>query len=450
VKPQLRELLSGALLCVIAACGERINGVDAAVQHAADAVANAATTARWVSAWGAAPYGPFPLGPLTGTAPVDPLSLTALTLFQGQQASNQSFRMIVHPTLGGSVVRIRLSNLMGDRPITFSSVRVDRRLAGAAVVPTGGLPVLFGGKNEIIVAPGAEAISDASSFQYAVGDDVSVSFHVVGDSGPMTWHAVSFGLNYVGPPGVDVTTDPSGVTFALQPTVGWFFLSGIDVAAADSPGSIVAIGDSITDGAYIIPESNTRWPDYLAHRLQSAGIAMGVVNEGINSNKVNADKESKIPAYQGPAAVNRFQRDVLDRASVRSVIIFEGTNDLGGGAKATDVYAGLRNMIDRAHAAGLCVVVGTITPRGNTPIVTWDAAKEAERQKLNGMLRALTDIEGIADFDKVMASPLDANQPNPLYYFPDQLHPTTVGTQVMANAVPIEALVPPPMGRCSR
>ena len=169
---------------------------------------------------GAAPYGPFPLGPLTGVAPADPLALTAATLVQDQQSHNQSFRMIVHPTLGGSVLRIRLSNLVGDRPLTFKPVRVDVRLAGPAVQPMGGQSVTFAGKSDVAVAPGAEVISDAVSLSYAVGDDLAISYHLVGDSRPMTWHAVSFGLNFIGPPGVDVTADPSGASFASQPTVG--------------------------------------------------------------------------------------------------------------------------------------------------------------------------------------------------------------------------------------
>lgn len=435
-----------AFLGVLAGCGSVGDEQTVQARSASGGAAPAGT--RWVSAWGAAPYGPFPLGPLTGVAPVDPLALTALTLAQDQQLHDQSLRMIVHPTLGGAVLRIRLSNLVGDRPITFGPIHVDRRIAGPAVLPVGGQPVLFNGKADVTILPGAEAISDATAFEYAVGDDLAISFHVVGDSGPMTWHAVSFGLNYVGPPGVDVTIDPSGASFAPQPTVGWFFISGVDVASADSPGAIAAFGDSITDGAYETPETNTRWPDFLSQRLQAGGIGMSVVNEGINSNTVT--RVSAKNPERGPPAVDRFDRDVLGRSGMRALVLFEGTNDLTSGVKAAEVYAGLRDLIGRAHSAGICVVLGTIMPRDDL-IFGWDrATMEAERQTLNALIRGDSDVEGIADFDSVMGSPVDPSRPNPAYYSPDLLHPTTLGFWMMANTVPLEALVPPPAGRCSR
>ena len=210
----------------------------------------------------------------------------------------------------------------------------------------------------------------------------------------------------------------------------------------------MALGDSITDGAYTVV--NTRWTDWFAQRLRSAGVTMGVLNEGINSNTVTRAGVDPSSDYQGPPAVERFTRDVLQRSGVRALVILEGTNDLAAGVSADEVYAGIRDMVARAHAAGLCVVVGTIMPRGNTPVFPWPADAETQRRKLNPMLLAQTDVEGIADFAAAMASPLDANQPNLALYAPDLLHPTPVGTLVMANAVPLEALVPPPVGRCSR
>ncbi|MEQ1438879.1 GDSL-type esterase/lipase family protein [Fontimonas sp. SYSU GA230001] len=398
----------------------------------------------WVGAWAAAPYGPFPYGPLTGVAPVDPLAITAR--FDGDQARDQSFRMVVHPTLRGEMLRVRLSNLMGTQPLRLEPVRVAIRAVGPAIVPGTDTAVRFDGQPAVTIAPGAEAVSDPVALSYADGDDLAVSFHVVGDSGPMTWHAVSFGLNYVSLPGSgDVTTDPAGVQFG-QTSTGWFFISGIDVLAPDA-GAIVALGDSITDGAYQVPESNSRWPDLLAQRLAAAGVAMSVLNQGINSNTVTRAGEGGDPA-KGPAAEDRFDRDVLGRSGVRALVIFEGTNDLTAGVSGADVLAGIRRLIERAHAAGLCVVVGTIMPRDDL-IFGWDrATMEAERQLINAGIRAMTGIEGIADFDAVMGSPLDPTRPNPLLYAPDLLHPTSLGFRVMADAVPIEALVPPPAGNC--
>lgn len=408
--------------------------------------------AAWVGAWATAPYGPYPISPFSSFVPEEsPVPLPPVpSLFLDNQSVDQSFRMVVHPTLGGEVVRLRLSNLMGDRPVTFASlsVAVSATETGPAIVPGSSVPVNFGGENRVTVAPGAEAVSDAVEFSYAVGEDLAISFFVEGESGPITWHSISFGPNYVSLPMLgDVTADPTGAAFT-QVSLGWFFISGVDVLRDDSPGAVVAIGDSITDGAYTV--RNTRWPDYFAQRLQDAGIAMGVLNQGINSNTVTRQSPDPAPTFQGPPAVERFERDVLQRSGVRSVVIFEGTNDLSGGTSAEAVFAGIRDMVGRAHAAGLCVVVGTIMTRIGTPVFVWDADAEAQRIALNAMIRAQTDVEGIADFDVATASPIDPTLPNPIYYAPDFLHPTQLGMAVMADAVPLEALVPPPAGNCTR
>lgn len=449
----LKRSLFSIKLSALCAAGVLLAGCSGSSSPSPTTSTGVAASGGWVGAWAAAPYGPYPLGPLSGDSaaplPAD-IALPLPSVLPNDHVSNQSFRMIVHPTLGGDVVRVRLSNLMGDKPVTFDAVHLARSLAQdtPAIVPGTSAAVSFGGAPGVTIAPGAEAVSDAVPFSYAVGDDLAVSFHVVGETGAITWHAVSFGLNYLSLPGIgDVTSDPTGVSFT-QPSMGWFFLDGLDVRRKESPGSIVAIGDSITDGAYTV--LNTRWTDDFAHRLQAAGIDMGVLNEGINSNTVTVAGTPKGQESKGPPAVTRFDRDVLQRAGVRSVVIFEGTNDLTAGQNADQIFAGIRSMVEQAHAAGLCVVVGTIMPR-NDLIYGWDAkTMEPEREKLNKLIRAQTDIEGLADFDKAMQSPLDPTQPNVLYYFPDLLHPSQIGTPVMAAAVPIEALVPPPAGNCVR
>lgn len=443
------HLLTVFLLLVLGGCG---SGSDRTSTNAAATIRN--DSPGWIGAWGAAPYGPYPAGPLgdivpialPGNIPLPPIP----TLFSNNHALDQSFRMIVHPTIGGTSVRIRLSNLMGDRPVVFSPVRVAKAAAVApAIIPGSDTAVLFNGKPEVTVAPGAEAVSDPVSFTFAPGDDLAISFHVVGESGAITWHAVAFSPNYVSlPMASDTTSDPSGATFT-QPTLGWFFVSGVDVLRPDSAGTLVAIGDSITDGAFTL--GNTRWTDWFAQMLQGQDLALGILNEGINSNTVTRQGTSKTSLNQGPPAVERFTRDVLQRPGVSAVLIFEGTNDLSGGIPATEVFADIRTLVKRAQAAGLCVVVGTIMPREDTPAAPWDAANhEPERQRLNEMLRAQSDIDGIADFDKAMASPIDPMKPNPAFYFPDLLHPNSLGTYIMATAVPIEALLPPPSGRCSK
>lgn len=402
----------------------------------------------WVGVWATSAYTTYPLGPLEGIVPAPLDSITTPTAFPDEQAVDQSFRMIVHPTLGGEVMRLQFSNAKGDQPVTLNPVTVALRLADAAIQPGTEVEVTFDGTSGVTIAPGDEVLSDAVSFPFAVGDDLAISFQVVGQSGLMTWHAVSFDLQYLTPPGSgDVTSDVSGLSFTER-SLGWFFLSGVDVLhGGESLGAIVTLGDSITDGAYQTPGTNTRWPDFLAGRLQAQNIPMGVLNVGVNSNTVVAP----VSENRGNPAVIRFDRDVLARAGVKSLVIFEGTNDLTAGATAEEIIDGLKQLVDRAHAAGLCVVLGTIMPRDDL-IFGWDrATMEEPRQVVNAAIRMMAEdgtVEGVADFDAVMGSPLDPTRPNPVLYSPDLLHPTTVGFSVMADAVPLEDLVPPLVGQC--
>lgn len=393
----------------------------------------------WVGAWSTAPYGPYPHGFFPEVAS---------PYFPGDQATDQSFRMIIRPTLGAEVIRVRLSNLMGDRPVMFDGVRVGKRAgrSGPALVPGTDHAVLFGGSPSVTVAAGEEAVSDATALSYQFGEQLAVSFHVVGDSGPMTWHSVAFALSYVGiPHGGNTTDDVSGASF-VGATIAWFFLSGIDVMAAPNAGAIVALGDSITDGAIAVPETDTRWPDWLAERLHAAALDHGVLNQGINGNTVTHPNE----AWAGPTAIDRFDRDVLDRAGIRSVVLVEGTNDLASNATAEEVYAALTDLARRARARGVCVVVATITPRADVAgLYGWrPSTMEPERERLNELIRNSSEFDGIADFDVAMRSPSDARRLHPLYDSGDGLHPNSIGFRAMADAVPLAPLLQPPAGTC--
>lgn len=404
----------------------------------------------WVGSWATAPYGPYPAGPLALIVPTGPIVLPPVPFFPENQARDQSFRMLVHPTLGGERLRLRFSNLVGDRPLRLSAVRVAVSLLGPAIQPSRESVVLFGGAPGVDIAPGTEAVSDAVDLPFAFGENLAVSFHIDGDSGPITWHAVAFDVSYIGlPGGGDTTSDVLGLSFP-QPTIGWFFLSGIDVERHDALGTIVAIGDSITDGAYQVPATNTRWPDFLARRLQRENIPMGVLNLGINSNTVTPTLQ--LTGNEGEPLLQRFERDVLQHPGVRSVIILEGTNDIPQGVPAEVIYAGLQTVAGRAKAAGLCVVVGTITPRMDAvpALFGWNLLQhEPVRQQLNALIRASTDFDAIADFDAALRNPLLPDTPFLPYYFPDLLHPNSLGFQRIAAAVPLEALVPAPVGNCT-
>lgn len=401
-----------------------------------------ATAARtdMVGAWAAAPYGPYPLGPLSTETPIGttPGSVTVAS-FENDQARDQSFRMIIHPTISGSKARIRLSNLKGDRPIRFESVSLSQVLPQSPVLSGERVSLTFGGKSFVIAQPGEEVISDTVDFALNAQEDLAVSFHVAGESGPMTWHAVSFGPQYVSAPGSgDVTGDTQGLSFTSG-SVGWFFVSGLDVVNTQSTGALVAIGDSITDGAYQV--LNQRWTDRLATRLNDAGHHIGILNQGINSNTV-----TELPAeepYRGSPALLRFDRDVLQRSGVKGVIIFEGTNDLGAGVKAEPVIAGLQDMIRRARNAGLCVFMATITPRADVAFGWFPdgpTVKEPERIKINDWIREQAPVDGVIDFAAVLALPGLPAIPNAALYIPDLLHPNSVGFQQMGDAIGIDTL----------
>jgi len=416
---------------MVLGCGSDQSGpVDAA----------AVNSEHLVGAWSTAPYGPYPLGPLTQETPLGstPGSLT-LALFEKQQARDQSFRMIINPTIAGSHARVRLSNLMGDRPIRFESVSLARVLPQSPVLISERVNLSFAGQPFVIVPPGEEALSDVVEFVLEAQKDLAVSFHIVGESGPMTWHAVSFAPQYISMPGSgDVTHDRTGLSF-LGVSLGWFFLSGLDVINEQSPGALVAIGDSITDGAYQL--FNQRWPDWLAKRLNTLGESIGILNQGINSNTVTELPEDE--PYRGSPAVLRFERDVLQRAGVRGVIIFEGTNDLAAGIKAEPIIAGLQRMIDQARVAGLCVFVATIAPRMDLAFGWFPdgpTVKEPERMKINQWIKQQAPVDGVIDFADVLAMPGLPSLPNPILFTPDLLHPNSLGFRQMAEAVDIAAL----------
>ncbi len=402
---------------------------------------------RWVSAWGTANYTSFPNGPLT-----QPGFSPSTGAFTGNEAVEQSFRMMIHPALGGDRVRFKFSNVYGDRPLVIRSVSVAQRLSlsGAAVVADRVVPITFAGGNEVTIPPGAERLSDGGDFSYEFGDDLAVSFHIPGPSGPMSWHAEAFATQYISPPNSgDVTADASGASFSSVDR-GWFFLAGMDVQAggAGAPFAIVAFGDSITDGFASTPERNERYPDFLARRIQAAGIPAGLVNTGINSNTVGEPLDA---VTQGVAGIARFPRDVLERSEVRSVFILLGTNDITAGRSADEIYAGLANIASQAHAAGVCTLVSTILPRNDLPVpFGWDAAvHEPVRESLNELILGITVFDAVADVGKAMEDPLLPNQPfRP--YFVEGLHPNSVGMEVLANAIPLEPLLPAPLGSCAR
>lgn len=405
---------------------------------------DAADAKAWVAAWGTSIYTTFPNGPLAvaGRGP-------NTGLFINNEAVDQSFRLMIAPSLGSERLRLRFSNAYGDRPLTLSRVNVAARLlpTGPAVDPARRQPVLFSGAETVVIAPGEDRVSDPVALRFAAGETLAVSFHVPGPSGPMSWHAEALALQYLGlPRGGDVTDEISGAAFPVLER-GWFFLKGLEVPRGEgAEAALVFFGDSITDGFASTPERNERYPDFVARRLQAAGWPVGVVNLGVNSNAVTAARDERTT---GPSGLQRFAPEVFNVPGARSVFILLGTNDLSAGIEAETVYEGLVELGRQARAAGLCVGVSTILPRNDPPVpFGWDAlSEEPERQALNARLLQSTAFDVVVDLATVMENPLLPGQPfQP--YFAEGLHPNSLGMAVIADAIPLADLLPPPLGTC--
>lgn len=401
----------------------------------------------WFSAWGTAVYTSFPNGPLASAG------LPSTAQFTDNQAQAQSFRMMIAPTVGGDRVRVTLSNAFGDRPLKIQSVSIAKRAAitGPAIDGASATLLFSNGRPEMVIPAGGLLTTDAADFSYAYGEQLAVSFYVPEPSGPISWHAEAFATQYISfPDSGDVTSNVDGSSF-LNIDRGFFFLQGLDVqidgSQSEDAFSVVVFGDSITDGLLSIPEANQRYPDLLAQRIQNMGIEAGVVNAGINSNTVNPVHD---PAATGIAGIDRFAEDVVNRSGVRSVFVLLGTNDLSAGELAEDVYNGLVNIAEQAAAAGICTLVSTILPRNDPPQpFGWDAAtEEPQRQALNEMILASTQFDAVTDeVATALENPLIENQPNNVLFL-EGLHPNPLGMQLLAEAIPLQHLLPYPYGDC--
>jgi lysophospholipase L1-like esterase len=215
----------------------------------------------------------------------------------------------------------------------------------------------------------------------------------------------------------------------------WFFLTRVEVQSAAS-GTIVALGDSITDGTASTIDTNNRWPDHLARRLSAAGVRMSVLNAGIGGNRVLAEGN-------GPSALARFERDVLAQPGVTTVIVLEGINDIGQARRspapsAADLIAGHKQLIERAHARGLRIFGATLTPFEGANY--WTPEGEAKRQALNDWIRTGKDYDGVFDFDAAVRDPAQPTKTQERYDSGDHLHLNAAGYQAVAATVDIGAL----------
>jgi lysophospholipase L1-like esterase len=342
--------------------------------------------------------------------------------------ADQTLRMIVRPHAGGSAVRVHFSNAYGEGDLAICSAYVGLRDAGAQVVADSQRQLTFNGEPGIVIPRAAKAVSDPVALEVQGGQFLAISFHVPGPTGPPTAHYYGLTTSYVSEPG-DHAADPAASMYPVT-TTAWFFLAGVDVLAPRATGAVVALGDSITDGTGSTTDADTRWPDFLAARLRAepGGPRLSVLNHGIGGNQILFD----IPANpaMGESALARFDRDVLAQTGVTDLILLEGINDINLGQKnAEQIIAGINQVVQRARARGINVLVGTLTPNGEQP----------ERDRINDWIRTSGVPDGVIDFDAAVRDPS-----NPDNWLPgtsgDNLHGNDAGYELMGKAVPLSLL----------
>ncbi|MGW7554893.1 GDSL-type esterase/lipase family protein, partial [Streptomyces rimosus] len=315
--------------------------------------------AGWTGSWGASTGGYAKAGPWGG----------------------RTLRLVVHSGAGGPRVRVRLANTFAAAPVDFgtASVAVQGAGGGAGAARTP-VPLTFGGQRGARVPAGAETYSDPLRLRVPAGRNLLVSLYLPGTVTTASMHGRSEQVSYVSAPGSGDRTGDTGAAAYPGTLTGWPFLTGVEVT--DGPGTVVALGDSITDGQGSTAGANRRWPDVLARRFQAqhALPRYAVVNSGIAGNRVVTDRypgDGVSADVSGVSAQHRLERDVLARPSVRTVVLFEGVNDVRTGTPAHEVVAGLRSLARRAHERGLRVVAATLAPCGGFPDCT--AAVEERR-----------------------------------------------------------------------
>ena len=413
-----------------------------------------AKSRNWVASWTASAHGPYPVG--NASAQPD-LRFAFPSATVG--ARDQTFRLIVRPDIWGRQARLRFSNAFGTKAVTFDGVFAGLHESGGAVVRGTNRPVRFGGgKTSVTVAPGESVWSDAVTVVVAKGLDgrkLAVSFHVVGASGPMTWHAKALTTSYLTAPGAGAKGEREDEAAFPFTTTSWYFLDAVEMMAASDTQVIVAFGDSITDGTASTLNGDDRWPDALSRRLHAAyGGRVSVVNAGIGGNRVvgPAEYSGLKPFAGGPSAGQRLERDVLSLSGVTAVIWLEGINDFGVSAHETveAVEAGMKDVVGRLRARlpnARVIGATVVSALGSTNAAHGSAEEDAKRKALNEFIRGAGLFDGVADFDAATRDGVSGGLraefvPDSTVGGPgDRLHPNRAGYLAMAGAVNLKSLV---------
>ena len=387
----------------------------------------AETRPHWVSAWGSAQMEPDGGNPLPDAA-----------------WRNTSLRQVVRLSLPAHVLRVRISNAFGTTPLQLQSAAIGLavRAGSPDLQPGTARPLTFGGEAATMVPAGGEYLSDPVDVTADAGADLAVSLHFLGAPVHQTGHPGSHANSFVVPGDQVMGEHWTGA----QVFERWYQLADVEVQADAGVGALAAIGDSITDGHGVATDANTRWTDFLFQRLRRERFpAMGIVNTGIGGGRLLRDG-------LGPNVISRFDRDVLTRAGVTHAVVMIGVNDLGNQHRngddgpqvrarlVADLKLGYRQLAERAHAKGVCLIGATITPYVGSDYYHPTAANEADRQDLNAWIRGSGTFDAVADFDAATRDPAHVDRLAAWADFGDALHPGAQGQRAMAEAIPLDAL----------
>jgi len=434
---------------------------------------------KWAAAWTSAMNGAY--SPLPAPLALDnqPDLSFALPKAASDGAASQTFRAIVKPDIWGDKVRIRFSNLYGEKAVCFSGVTVGLQEHGANVVPGTITRVTFnGGSAGLSMKPGERVFSDPiqlkfvqpASKQLLEGRNLAISYAVNESTGPMTYHHFALTTSYISPPGFgDHSRDESDTAFPYT-TTSWFFVDAVDVQVSHDVAVVVVVGDSITDGVFSTVNGNDRWSNFLSGRLHRAHKdRISVVNQAIAGNRVTPENpartsvsdDASTPIANAPL-VDRLERDVLDVSGVTAVVLLEGINDLGSEVRPESIIEAYKELVRRLHSARIkvigCTIVSSYKPKEE--MINFDRpadagfiiSKESDawRRRVNTFIKTSGLFDSVADMD---AATLDIESgalraeyiPNSTVVgtpLRDFIHPNRAGLQAMAQAIDISALGP--------
>ena len=422
-------------------------------------LARPALAQHWATVWAGSDQGPYP----SGNPSAQP-DLSFAFPHPESGSHEQSFRLIIKPDLWSRQMRFRFSNAFGTKPVTFDTVFVGLQMSGAAVAAGTNRPLTFTGRKTVTVAPGAQVWSDAVSLPFVhdpasselAGRKLAVTFHIPGDSGPMTWHAKAMTTSYVTAPDAGAIGELEDDSAYPNSTTSWYFLDAADAIAPGDIRVVVCFGDSITDGTASTLNGDDRWTDVLSRRLHAmSGQRVAVVDTGIGGNQVlgPADYSPDRPFAGGPSAAARLDRDVLGLSGVTDVVWLEGINDLGAAnAPAANVANGMRGVVDRIRAKlkGARVFGATLTSSRSSSLPGYGSVDtDNRRHALNDLIRKPGLFDAVVDFDAATLDPR-TGELRPEFVSPsttggtgDKLHPNRAGYLAMGNAVELRLLTPP-------